>query len=280
MFIKLEEKQYSNVAELLDYVSYDCVFAFAVIEKSLPGQVYVDDVTAPKSALICSIHGKYLVLGDETNIDFNKALFQFLKDKTNHVKYYDLYTSSDEWLEILGKALNGQAVFLKHSVYHYDNSKNILTDTNSIQLSEELVLKPIDEILFQKIADEFNSSFKYHWNSPHGFYSSSFGYCITKENEIVAEVDSCYTGNGFAEINILTRDNFRRQGLAFNLCKKFIAHCKENNLKALWVCDYGNKPSNELAKKLGFTKAKDIEILWWHENPGIMAGYLNKFNYL
>jgi len=47
----------------------------------------------------------------------------------------------------------------------------------------------------------------------------------------------------------------------------------------LWDADYGNEPSNRLAAKLGFTKVKDCEILWWHENQKEVANYLKKYNY-
>jgi RimJ/RimL family protein N-acetyltransferase len=279
LFIQLEEQQYSNIVSLFDYTGYECVFAFAVIEKNIPGRIYVDDVVEPTVALLCSACGKYLVIGDETNAEFNKAVSDFLREKSNHIKFFDLYASSQEWIEVLSRALNGEAAVLRFCVYYYDNNKELLPTTASEILAEGFEIKQVDDVLFEKIAAEFSPSFKNHFGSTQKFCSDNFGFCITKEDEVVSVAISTYTGNGYAEIDIETRRDFYRNGLAFELCRYFIEYCQQNALVALWVCDAGNNASKQLANKLGFTKAIDIEMLWWHENKGTMAKYLNNFGY-
>lgn len=278
MFKKLEENQYSKIIELFDYASYESVFAYGVVEKNIPGRIYVDDAENPQSALICSNCGKYLVIGDETNNIFNNAVVEFLMDKSNHIIFYDLYVSSEEWIEVLSRLLNGQAVVLRFCVYYYEN-KNITGTIDNIPLADGFDLKQIGENLFEQIANEFNPPYRKHFGSTETFCSKNFGFCITKKDEVVCVGASTYTGNGYAEIDIETRGDFYRQGLAFTVCKEFIKYCSENNLKAMWICNNGNKPSIQLADKLGFTKSKEIEMLWWHENKGVMASYLNKFSY-
>jgi GNAT superfamily N-acetyltransferase len=278
MFIKLEENQYSIVEELIYFAGYESVFAFALTEKNIPGQIYVDDVIEPKSALICSKHGKYLVVGDETNQEFNSVVREFLLDKKNHIQFYDLYASSEEWIEVLSSSLNGQAAILRFTVYYHNNTKELLKDVNYRPLEEGLELRQIDEVLFEKIANEFDHSYKHHWTNAQEFCLKSFGYCIVKGEEILSVASATYNGNGYAEIDIQTRDDYQRKGLAYNLSNKFIEHCVENELTILWICNSGNNASKELVNRLGLIKSKEVEMLWWHENKGVMNGYLNKYN--
>jgi GNAT superfamily N-acetyltransferase len=278
MFIKLQEDQFSLVEELVYYGGYESVFAFAVIEKNIPGSIYVDDVIEPKAALICSNHGKYLVTGDETNNDFNSAVAEFLLDQSNHIQFYDLYASSEEWINILSNSLNGQPVILKFDVYYYNSSKGTLNTGDDILLEDGLELKAIDEALFENIAKGCDPSYQYHWTNAQEFCSKSFGFCIVKGDEVVSVASSTYSGNGYAEIDIQTRQDFYRKGLAHKLCREFIEYCTKNNLVMLWVCNSKNKASKELVEKLGLTKSKEVEMLWWHENKGVMNGYLNKFS--
>jgi RimJ/RimL family protein N-acetyltransferase len=278
MFIKLDENQYSVVEELIYFAGYESVFAFAVTEKNIPGQIYVDDVTEPKSALICSHHGKYLVIGDETNCDFNSAVTQFLLEKNNHIQFYDLYASSEEWIDVLSSSLNGQPAILRFSVYYHNNAKALLNVEDNRPLENGLELKQIDEVLFEKIANEFDHSYRYHWTSALEFCAKSFGYCIIKDEEIISVASATYNGNGYAEIDIQTRDDYQRNGLAYKLCSKFIEYCAEKDYIILWICNSFNKPSNELVKKLGLIKSKEVEMLWWHQSKGVMNSYLNKYN--
>lgn len=279
MFTKLEKDQYSIVKKLVDSAGYESVFAYSVIENNLPGQIHVDDIIDPKSALICSDHGKYLIAGDETNPNFNSSLNKFLSDKNNHIKFYDLYASSEKWIKVLSSSLNGQVVPLTFHIYYHDKNNKELNIENNISLEHGLEVKQIDETIFEKIANEFDHSYKYHWTSSHEFCLKSFGFCVMKGDEVLSVAASTYTGNGYAEIDIQTRNDYYRKGLAYKLCSKFIEYCEKNKLTTLWVCDSGNEPSKSLVKKLGFKKSKDVDMLWWHENQEIIASYLSKYNY-
>lgn len=274
MFIKLERAQFPIIAEIIDYAGLESVFAYSVIDSIIPGNIYVDDSANPNSVFICTNQGKYLVAGDETNDVFNTAVAKFLLDASNHIQSYDLYTSSEEWIEVLSKSLDGQAVILRYTIYY---SKKITT-VDDIHLENGFELKPIDEILFEKIVRDFYPSYKNLWGSAAEFCSKSFGFCIVKNDDVLSVATAVYIGNGYAEIDIETSPYYYRKGLAYALANQFIKYCQDNNLVALWICDSLNKKSKALAEKLELTRAKEVEMFWWHENRSAMNGYLNKFN--
>ncbi|MDP4089460.1 MAG: GNAT family N-acetyltransferase [Bacillota bacterium] len=279
MFLKLDESQYSMAEDLFYYGGLESVFAFAVTEKKIPGRIFVDDTEEPKSALICSFQGKYLVTGDESNSAFNSSVAEFLLNPDNHIEFYDLYASSEEWIEVLSGFLNGQAVILRFTVYHSNNIQNLPAAESSLPAEDDLELKQIDEALFNQIVNEFYPSYKNLWADAGSFCSNSFGFCIVKGSELLSVAASRYTGGGYAEIDIETSPYYYRKGFAFNLGRQFIEYCRNSGLTALWICDSKNKASHALAQKLGFTKSKEVEMLWWHQSRGAMNGYLNKFGY-
>lgn len=100
-----------------------------------------------------------------------------------------------------------------------------------------------------------------------------------KNNEFVSVCNTYYVRDGFAEIDIVTKDKLRRQGLALITCSAFIKYCVRNNIKPIWDCDNGNESSKILARKLGFKSIESYEMHWWHENKELVKAYLNKFNY-
>jgi len=271
---KLEKNQYYKVTELLNSSGEECKFALSVIDNNIPGEVYVNCIDNPESCLIASISGKYLVLGKETNEAFNKDIINFLKKAENHHIFYDLYASSNKWIDILEEMLRGSVVRLKRSIYIY-KGENI----DDIGLSSDYEMKKMDEVLFYKYADEMDSTFKVHWGTPSNFSSNGIGYCIMKDKEIVSVCTTFYIGGGYSEISIDTIEKFRKKGFATKACQMFINTSLNKKLIPLWDADYGNGPSNQLAAKLGFTKIKDCEILWWHENQKAVAKYLKKYNY-
>jgi len=65
---ELKECQYKLVLKLISML--DVPFAYAVIEKNQGGHVYVDNNVRPNCCLVVNNGGKYLVCGDEENIEF------------------------------------------------------------------------------------------------------------------------------------------------------------------------------------------------------------------
>lgn len=141
-------------------------------------------------------------------------------------------------------------------------------------------LEKIDEAWFERIANKFDDNYKHHWTNAQEFCEKSFGFCMIHDNEIVGLAGATYTGNGYAEIDIRTRNDHYRKGIAYSLSNAFLEYCASNGLTALWICDSGNKPSKDLANKLGLLRSKEVEMLWWHENKGVMNSYLSQYHYI
>lgn len=279
VMVELKKGEFNNIIPLLNKEEVHCTFAYAVTEGRQPGRIYVDNLLQPKACLIICRSGKYLVAGDTNNTAFNEFLSDYLYNRENHSNYFDLYSSSHEWIVKIDELLGDNAAKLSRQLFSWDSSKLSSISKWSEMLSEDFKLQRMDAALFDKYAREMDPSYYDLWETPDNFLSNGFGFCVLKDNEFVSVCNTYYVRQGVAEIDIVTKDEFRRQGYALAVCSEFIKYCVSNNIKPVWDCDNGNENSKKLADKLGFNSVETYEMHWWHENKNVVRMYLENFKY-
>jgi RimJ/RimL family protein N-acetyltransferase len=260
-------------------LKHEIVFAYAVMEKIQPGRIFVDIKINTTACFITSLGGRYLVAGNVANTDFNRMVAAYLSDKQNHTNYYDLYASSESWINHFKGVLQGQIVPLSRSTFKFNYSKFHHLKNWRNELPEGFVMKLMDRALYEKFQNEMDPSYRLVWESTDNFLENGFGFCILFEDQIACVCNSFYVGGGSSEIDIVTIEKYRRKGLATLTCAAFIEKCLEHNIQPNWNCDAGNQASKQLASKLGFEKLDDFHMLWWHENKAVISSYLKKHSY-
>lgn len=276
---ELKPSQFTGVIPLLHLENVHCTFAYAVAEGKQPGKIYVDEKTVPESCLIVCRSGKYLVAGASDNSHFNEFLKDFLLNKENHNSYFDLYSSSKSWLVKIDEMLGERAAKLSRKLYHWDHSRPFSFPDTPDMLPEAFQLIIMDEALFERYVKEMDSSYGDLWISAENFLSKGFGFCIVKNQDLVSACNTYYVSEGRAEIDIATKEAYRRMGFASVTCRAFIHHCLQQGIEPIWDCDNGNTYSKVLAEKLGFRGVETYEMHWWHENSAFVESYLKKFSY-
>lgn len=275
---ELKKNEFDIVEQLFHDANVHHIFAFSVVEGKQPGRIFIDNNINPTCCLIVSNSGKYLVAGDAKNIIFNGFLLEYLSKHDNHNHYYDLYNSSNEWIEKIDEILSDNAVRLNRNLYQWDKSKLSSIINWSIRLPESYELRKLDEYLFEKYVNEMDSSYSQLWESASRFIQNGFGFCILKDGEFISICNTYYVKQGFAEIDIVTKKEYRSQGFATIVCSAFIKFCVEDGIMPLWDCDAGNESSKKLAEKLGFKCIDEYQMHWWHEDKNVISNYLKKFN--
>lgn len=118
-------------------------------------------------------------------------------------------------------------------------------------LSDEYQLKMIDEMLFHRCRE---LSWCRDWVVLYDGYAHyekcGLGAVILKDGEIVSGASSYSSYNGGIEVEIDTRKDYRRKGLAYAAGAKLILECLKRGLYPSW--DAQNKWSVALAEKLGY----------------------------
>ncbi|WP_181151001.1 GNAT family N-acetyltransferase [Paenibacillus sp. PCH8] len=123
---------------------------------------------------------------------------------------------------------------------------------------------PLNAVIAQEYRDKFHPYYQLVWSSTEQFCNHGFGHFIKKNDQLISVCTSPYVGGGYAEIDIITIEEFKRQGLASRLAVLFIKDCIAKNLIPNWSCHADNMASNELAQKLGFEKGEEHPIYWYH----------------
>jgi len=81
------------------------------------------------------------------------------------------------------------------------------------------------------------------------------GYCVLYSNYIVSTCFSGFVSGETHTIDVKTKKEFGRQGLAEAAVSKLLEEYLERNITPYWDCTKTNIPSAKLAEKIGFEKA-------------------------
>lgn len=130
----------------------------------------------------------------------------------------------------------------------------------NLPLPRQYQLKMIDNDAASRLKDELGEEFHiHHYSSLDDFVERGCGFCICRGREICAAAMAGLRGGDAIQIQINTKEQFRRQGLASQVGAALLRFCRENGIRADW--DAANPASRELALKLGYTQCIPYEIM-------------------
>lgn len=267
----LPKNQYIDLLPQLATVEINHYFAKSVLNGTIEGTVYVDniftdDVTTPKSIYIVSKYGMSLLFGRHDNQEFNQQLKKYLLNETGERDH-------DEWLQVFPncwgevveilcqkKLLTDTAVNLleqpqSHAGYFVRNTR--VNFTFNAQQYRKLTKSEnnhsttmLDEHIFEQLDGSVVP--KQFWESAKSFVQQGKGFCLTDNNIIVSTSFSACIDEKVIEIGIETNEQYRGKGYAVQICQTLIDYCLENHILPVWACRHENQGSYRLAKKLGF----------------------------
>lgn len=118
-------------------------------------------------------------------------------------------------------------------------------------LPEQYTLSMIDERLYQMCkAEVWSADLVSQFPNYENYRKFGIGAIICKENIIISGASSYTRYKEGIEIEIDTREKYRRKGFAYVCSAKLIFECLKRNLYPSW--DAQNKGSVALAEKLGY----------------------------
>lgn len=118
-------------------------------------------------------------------------------------------------------------------------------------LPKQYTLSMIDERLYQMCkAEAWSADLVSQFSSYEKYQELGLGYVICKDNLIVSGASSYSRYREGIEIEIDTKEEYRKKGFAYACGAKLILECLKRNLYP--SCDAQNKGSVALAEKLGY----------------------------
>lgn len=214
--------------------------------QNVMGSIYLDNPMNPKAAM--AILGDFCFLAGEPS----EKLVLFKPDwfKGNAVI---MVPQNKAWGKLIRKCYKRNAK--KITRYAIKKEQGIFDEKKLREVIEtlpsEFTLKMIDEDLYNLCWEiewcrDWVSQFKdYEMFSKYGL-----GAVILKDGEPVSGASSYSAYKDGIEIEIDTREDYRRKGLAYVCAAKLILECLSRNLYPSW--DAQNKWSVALSEKLGY----------------------------
>ncbi|MBZ2406488.1 GNAT family N-acetyltransferase [Liquorilactobacillus hordei] len=218
------------------------------------GHLYADSIENPQSAM--AILGDFCFLAGVPN----QELVSF-KPEWCMQDFIIMSASSNEWFKVI-EAVYGKRC-TKVSRYAIKKEPNIF-DERKLQvfaedIPDKIELTMIDKQIFNYcLQNDWSRDFVSLYKNYEEYEKLGIGVVALSDNLPVAGASSysCYKDG--IEIEIDTKIEFRRRGLATACAAKLILECKKKNLYPSW--DAHNPWSVGLAQKLGYHFDKEYQV--------------------
>lgn len=219
------------------------------------GQVYVDDSQSPQSAL--ALYGR-------------QSFFGFLAGKPNldllkmcEGKDIILVPKTQAWSDLI-EGIYGDRI---RAFTRYATKKDTAFDLGYLQslvenLSADFELYPIHSELYQTcLQEEWSRDLVGNYADVAQFLELGLGYVIVHKGQVVSGASSYASYSGGIEIEVDTRKDYRRMGLAAVCVAKLILVCLKRGLYPSW--DAHTLTSLKLAEKMGYQLDKPYQAFEW-----------------
>ncbi|MFA9466291.1 MAG: GNAT family N-acetyltransferase [Velocimicrobium sp.] len=210
------------------------------------GSIYVDSLEKPLSAM--ALLGDFCFFAGVPNEEIVR--FKPL-DCRNH--FIIMVPQNDTWAKLIVHAYGNKAKMVIR--YAIKKERNIF-DKEKLQnaissLPPEYSLKMIDEDIFNLCrSSEWSMDLVSQFKDYERYKELGIGVAILKDGVVISGASSYTRYQDGIEIEIDTKKEHRRKGLAYVCGAKLILECLERELYPSW--DAQNKWSVALAEKLGY----------------------------
>ncbi len=214
------------------------------------GAIYVDDVDNP--ATVKAVLGDFAFLAGTPNEEL-------IRHET--WKGLILVPRDEAWAQCIERTLEKAvkpalryAILKEEKVFDIDKLKQYAQ-----MLPKGYKLATIDEQVYRKcLEEEWSADLVKQFETYEKFDRYALGVIALKENEIVAGASSYSAYDKGIEIEVDTKEEYRRKGLATACAAQLILKCLEKELYPSW--DAANLWSVALAEKLGYHRGEAYMI--------------------
>lgn len=245
--VQIPKEQLTRLEPL--FAGWEETLVWSVLQGCM-GKAWADQEEHPQAALLWV--GDFLFLGGDAAAPGARALAGFLpRELANGIAL--AVPQNESWLRLLeevhggrGKPITRYAIQKEPDVFDRDKLQS-----NLEKLPQGFILKPIDEGLYHTLLElDWARDFCAQFGSWEKYAAHGCGFVALKEGEIAAGASSYTWYQGGIEIEIDTKEAYRRQGLALCCASALILHCLEQGLYPSW--DAATPISVALAEKLGY----------------------------
>lgn len=249
-----------------------CSKAYGVLPRGAAegrmGKVWVPELENPS---FCLIHlGDFAYLfgicpKGEAAIELKAQLYRHCSR--------DFITPSDQrWAQWLEETYAGEYRML--SRYSMKRDKNNFSE-EKLEAYVKAVppgirIKKLDAHLYKlALKEEWSRDFCSNFETFEEFEREGLGFAALDGHRLVSGCSAYGVSQGMIEVEVSTRREYKRQGLALACSARFILTCLEQGIYPNW--DAANLPSAGLAEKLGYVFDQEYQVYQLKDaEPGLL----------
>ncbi len=219
--------------------------------QGIMGTIYADAPEKPASAM--ALLGDFCFFAGKPN----KELVLYGPGRGGR-KFLIMVPQNDKWAELIkvcygerAKKVIRYAIKKEPDIFDQKALKDMVEE-----LPDEYTLELMDESLFRKCKEiKWCRDWVSQYDTFDEYQKYGLGAVILKDGEMVSGASSYSGYRGGIEVQIDTREDFRRRGLAGICGARLILECLKRGWYPSW--DAQNRQSVALAEKLGFHFEKE-----------------------
>jgi RimJ/RimL family protein N-acetyltransferase len=240
MLIELDSGNRASLRRLFDH--YPCLHGSvaAVIEGGM-GTVFADAQEEPRVAL--AVLDFRFLAGDPLHAN---APLLFKQLQPGNV----VIAPTPAWRQLVTATYPDALTVYRREAFQMEQFDVDQLRAFSHALPEGFELRRVRLEEVTQFATDLDRALIYNFRSHEEFIAQGIGMGILHQGRFVSGVSSAAVGGEKFEIEIQTRPEFRRRGLARAVASALILYGLEHGMEACW--DAANEPSAALARQLGF----------------------------
>ncbi len=210
------------------------------------GNAWANDIQSPKSAQI--ITGDFCFFAGVPNVELVRNIPEYFPSEC-----ILMIPQNVEWEHLIEKQYkNNSHRFMRYAI----KKEHDIFDTQKLQsyikkLPIAYSIRKIDEEMYNKIKiEEWSKDLCSQFMTYKDYEKYGLGFVVIHNDKIVSGASSYTVYDKGIELEIDTKDDYRRKGLALVCASKLILACLDKGLYPSW--DAANRESVALAEKLGY----------------------------
>lgn len=246
---KVKDEERAKIAPLFEGIWDSMVISYL---QGYQGEGYVDRFPNPQFGIIVS--GEYSFPGGNPDAEGAWEMIAHVFDYIEGNEITFIY-SPDKlgWRDMIlechrDKAEEVMRYWIVQKDYDFDED---LLEGYISKLPSGFEIVPFDEEMYnQAMSSEWSREFCETFENAADYLNKGFGFGIMDSGQLVSGISTMTVYDGGAEIQIATREDYRRRGLALPCAARFILEAKARGIRPCW--DAENKISRHIALKLGY----------------------------
>ena len=248
---KLNKQEMPKIAPLFD--GWNETLIWSCLQGCM-GNAWVDNIENPKSAQI--VIADFCFFAGIPDVELVKNI------PTDYPRsYIEMVPQSEAWAKLIEQVYKDKAekqvrysIKKEHDVLNIEKLRTYVEE-----LPSEYRIREIDEELYHKLqSEQWSDNLCAQFEHYDTYKKHGLGFVVLYAGSAVCGASSyTYYTNGI-EIEIDTKREYRRKGLALACASRLILECLERGLYPSW--DAANKASVALSEKLGYHFDKEYDV--------------------